>query len=87
MDILYFRCRGEVKSMSSFAPAAAMFYTDLETLRGLWNPADYGSGIQYAGGISNSLFPDVNIGIQVSNECIINLRLNKNESRLAIMIV
>jgi len=51
--------------MSSFAPAAAMVYTDLETLRGLVRPVDYGSGIEYADGITNSLFPDSHVGLQV----------------------
>jgi hypothetical protein len=51
--------------MSSFAPAAAMVYTDLETLRGLFRPSDYGSGVEYADGIFNSIFPESDIGLQV----------------------
>lgn len=51
--------------MSSFAPAAAMFYTDLEKLQGLTTPVDYGSGIEYANGILNSLFPQTNMGLQI----------------------
>jgi hypothetical protein len=33
-----------------------MVYTDLATLKGLWNPSDYGSGVEYADGIMD-LFP------------------------------
>ena len=39
-----------------------MFYTDIQTLRGLEAPVDYGSGIEYAGGLVE-LFPDS--GIQI----------------------
>ena len=52
--------------MSSFAPAASMFYTDLEELRGLRVPIDYGSGIEYADGIQKSLFTSTKMGLQVS---------------------
>ena len=52
--------------MSSFAPAAAMFYTDLEELKGLISPTDYGSGVEFANGIHNSLFPSIDVGLQVS---------------------
>ena len=51
--------------MSSFAPAVAMFYTDLEKLAGLSSPTDYGSGVEYANGIGESLFPNTNVGLQV----------------------
>jgi hypothetical protein len=51
--------------MSSFTPAAAMFYTDIQTLRGLDRPVDYGSGIEYADGILESLFPDQDVGLQI----------------------
>jgi hypothetical protein len=51
--------------MSSFAPAATMFYTDLEKLDGLTTPTDYGSGIEYADGIVDSLFPNTDVGVQV----------------------
>ena len=51
--------------MSDFAPAAAMVYTDIETLRGLNYPTDYGSGIEYADGIIDSLFPMSAVGLQV----------------------
>jgi hypothetical protein len=54
-----------LKPMQSFAPAAAMVYTDLETLRGLVKPTDYGSGIEYADGLVNSLFPGSEVGLQV----------------------
>jgi len=43
-------------SLSSFVPSAFMVYTDLAHLNGLWNPTDYGSGIEYADGLLNS-FP------------------------------
>jgi len=42
--------------VSSFVPSSFMVYTDLQSLRGLWAAADYGSGIQYADGLLN-LFP------------------------------
>jgi len=58
--------KGRLEPMTSFAPAAAMVYTDLETLRGLDKPVDYGSGIEYADGIFNSLFPNHVVGLQVS---------------------
>ena len=51
--------------MSFFAPAATMFYTDLEKLQGLRAPVDYGSGVEYADGIVDSLFPNTNVGVQV----------------------
>ena len=38
--------------MSTFQPAATMFYTDIQTLRGLDVPVDYGSGIEYADGLA-----------------------------------
>jgi len=53
------------KPISHFAPAAVMVYTDLESLRGLSSPTDYGSGIEYADGILNSIFPDSKVGLQV----------------------
>jgi hypothetical protein len=33
-----------------------MFYTDIQTLRGLDSPVDYGSGIEYADGLAQA-FP------------------------------
>ena len=51
--------------MSSFMPAAAMVYTDLETLRGLSRPTDYGSGIEYADGILDNLFARNDVGLQI----------------------
>lgn len=51
--------------MSSFMPAAAMVYTDLETLRGLSRPTDYGSGIEYADGILDNLFAGNDVGLQI----------------------
>jgi hypothetical protein len=37
--------------MQDFAPAAVMTYTDIHQLRGLIEPVDYGSGIEYAQGL------------------------------------
>jgi hypothetical protein len=39
---------------SDFLPAAAMFYTDIQNLYGLDEPVDYGSGIEYADGLSGT---------------------------------
>lgn len=39
-----------------------MFYTDIQTLRGLEDPVDYGSGIEYVGGLAET-FP--HSGIQI----------------------
>lgn len=36
---------------ASVVPAAFMVYTDIQTLRGLGSPIDYGSGIEYASGL------------------------------------
>lgn len=47
--------RAKTASFRSFRPAAAMFYTDIQTLRGLDLPIDYGSGVEYADGIVNDL--------------------------------
>jgi len=54
-----------VDPVSSFAPSAAMFYTDIQTLRGLKDPVDYGSGVEYADGITDSLFQYQNVGLQI----------------------
>jgi hypothetical protein len=35
-----------------FIPSATMVYTDIQTLRGLSHPIDYGSGIEYAKGLA-----------------------------------
>ena len=59
-------------TIANHVPAAFMVYTDLATLHGLWEPTDYGSGIEYADGILD-LFPlheygpdKSSIGLQVS---------------------
>jgi hypothetical protein len=39
-----------------------MFYTDIQTLRGLDTPVDYGSGIEYADGLAQA-FPEA--GLQI----------------------
>lgn len=44
-------------SVSQYVPAAFMVYTDLQSLKGLWEPTDYGSGVEYADGVLN-LFPN-----------------------------
>jgi hypothetical protein len=42
-----------------------MVYTDLQTLRGLGKPVDYGSGVEYADGILESLFAEQHVGLQI----------------------
>ena len=42
-----------------------MVYTDIQTLRGLDRPTDYGSGVEYADGIIESLCPGQNVGLQI----------------------
>lgn len=42
-----------------------MFYTDIQSLRGLEEPVDYGSGIEYADGIIDSLFGGQEVGLQI----------------------
>ena len=37
--------------MKDFVPAAYMVYTDIQSLDGLWEPTDYGSGVEYADGV------------------------------------
>jgi len=44
--------------LSRVVPAGAMTYTDIQLLRGLDIPADYGSGIEYADGTVESLLRD-----------------------------
>lgn len=53
-------------TIAKFVPAAFMVYTDLATLNGLWEPTDYGSGIEYADGILD-LFPLHEYGDKYSN--------------------
>lgn len=40
-----------------------MVYTDIQTLRGLDHPADYGSGIEYADGLLDSFGGGLQIGL------------------------
>jgi hypothetical protein len=40
----------EQQRLQDFVPAATMGYTDIHQLRGLEDPADYGSGIEYIQG-------------------------------------
>ncbi|KAL7531580.1 hypothetical protein ACHAXR_007307 [Thalassiosira sp. AJA248-18] len=73
-------------SISSFVPSAFMVYTDLETLNGLWEPTDYGSGVEYADGILN-LFPSQNENIghtQSSTGLQIGLWLNGTQGCFSI---
>ena len=44
-------------SVKDFVPAAYMVYTDIQSLDGLWEPTDYGSGVEYAEGVLD-LFDD-----------------------------
>jgi hypothetical protein len=49
-------------------PAAVMVYTDIQTLRGLDKPVDYGSGIEYANGALRLVSPPhsyLSVGLQV----------------------
>ncbi len=50
------------QNQMSLDPAATMVYTDIQTLRGLDAPVDYGSGIEYAKGLTET-FP--HSGIQI----------------------
>jgi hypothetical protein len=54
--------RHSKNTLQSFHPAASMVYTDIQTLRGVDAPIDYGSGIEYAQGLAEA-FPDA--GIQI----------------------
>jgi hypothetical protein len=51
--------------LADFFPAAFMVYTDLESLTGLDEPIDYGSGVQYADGILSMLGTDHGVGLQI----------------------
>lgn len=42
-----------------------MVYTDLQTLRGLDKAVDYGSGVEYADGLLESIFPEQHVGLQI----------------------
>lgn len=57
--------QGSTQPMSAFAPAAVMVYTDMESLNGLDRPIDYGSGVEFADGILDSLFDSVEVGLQI----------------------
>ena len=50
------------KSIHGHEPQATMVYTDIQTLRGLSSPVDYGSGVEFADGLATD-FP--NSGIQL----------------------
>jgi len=42
------------RPMKDFFPAATMFYTDIQNLKGMDTPIDYGSGIEYAKGLAEA---------------------------------
>jgi hypothetical protein len=47
-------------TVSNSLPAAVMVYTDIQTLKGLDMPTDYGSGVEYANGLFASLYRSSN---------------------------
>jgi hypothetical protein len=49
---------------SSFAPAAVMVYTDIQSLLGLDQSVDYGSGIEYADGVLD-IQTEQRVGLQI----------------------
>ena len=55
---------GSDAPLSSFIPAAFMFYTDIASLNGTSTPTDYGSGVEYSQGVFE-LFPNQSSGLQV----------------------
>lgn len=57
--------RNSTTSRGDLAPAAVMVYTDIQTLRGLDTPADYGSGIEYANGLLDSVLVGQDVGLQI----------------------
>jgi len=61
--------RMPVPRRDDVVPAAIMVYTDIQTLRGLDTPADYGTGIEYADGMIQLASPPNNnplrIGLQI----------------------
>jgi hypothetical protein len=57
--------RNSTLPRSCFAPAAVMVYTDIQSLVGLDKPVDYGSGIEYANGLLESVFQGQDVGLQI----------------------
>jgi len=57
--------RNSTTPRGALAPAATMVYTDIQTLRGLDSPVDYGSGIEYANGLLDSVFVGQDVGLQI----------------------
>lgn len=60
--------RNSTTPKTAFLPAAVMGYTDIQTLRGLDMPVDYGSGIEYADGLLDSIVAsgdNINVGLQI----------------------
>lgn len=70
-------------SISNFVPSAFMVYTDLAELKGLWEPTDYGSGVEYADGVLN-LFPSKGHSKQSSTGLQIGLWLNGTQGCFSI---
>jgi hypothetical protein len=68
-------------------PHATMVYTDIQTLRGLTSPVDYGSGIEFADGLAQD-FPSsaIQLGLWLNGtqgcQDIISGRLTKNVKAL-----
>ena len=56
------RPASSIYPLGYFHPACTMFYTDIYELKGLDQPADYGSGIEYAKGLAEA-FPES--GLQI----------------------
>mmetsp|Transcript_4240 Transcript_4240/g.10067 ORF Transcript_4240/g.10067 Transcript_4240/m.10067 type:complete len:509 (-) Transcript_4240:86-1612(-) len=57
-----FRPASSILPLTNFHPACTMTYTDIHELKGLDQPADYGSGIEYAKGLAEA-FPES--GLQI----------------------
>ena len=53
---VYIHMNDSTAPWRSFVPAVVMVYTDIQTLRGLSTPIDYGSGVEYGDGLVDSLF-------------------------------
>ncbi|KAL7530978.1 hypothetical protein ACHAWF_003586 [Thalassiosira exigua] len=71
-------------SIASFVPAAFMVYTDIETLKGLWEPADYGSGVEYADGALDMFPAPHHRGKRSSTGLQIGLWLNGTQGCLSV---
>jgi len=57
---------GRMNNIKDFIPSAVMVYTSLFSFEnGTSLPTDYGSGVEYADGLLNSIFPNEEIGLQI----------------------